>query len=138
MQFDLIHFTTHALQDYMAPSQSHILLQDDALSYADIISLRLNARLVVLGSCNGVLGTRYSGDEVMGLAQAFFFAGAQTVIASLWAVEDESTSDFMSYLYRYLQHGEKVSRACWLAQREMAAAGFTPYQWAPFIAIGLP
>lgn len=74
----------------------------------------------------------------MGLARAFFLAGARTVVASLWPVEDASAGEFMGRLYRRLGAGESVAQALRAVQVEMAAEEYAPYQWAPFIAIGLP
>lgn len=136
--FNVIHFATHAVLDRLAPSQSSVLLHGDSLTYADILNLKLHAQLVVLSSCEGVLGQRYAGDEIVSLAQAFFFAGAHTVVASLWPVEDASTADFMRRFYFHLDAGAGVARSLRAAQCEMAAAGYTAYQWAPFVAVGLP
>ncbi|HID62871.1 MAG TPA: CHAT domain-containing protein, partial [Anaerolineae bacterium] len=136
--YDVIHFATHAVLDHLAPSQSRVLLADDSLTLADILNLRLRARMVVLSACEGAMGQQYPGDEIMGLARAFFLAGARTVVASLWSVEDVSTGEFMGRFYRRLGAGEGVAQALRAAQVEMAAEGYSPYQWAPFIAIGLP
>ncbi len=136
--YDAIHFATHAVLDHLAPSQSRVLLADDSLALADVLNLRLRARVVVLSTCEGAMGQRYPGDEIMGLARAFFLAGARTVVASLWPVEDASAGEFMGRLYRRLGAGEGVAQALRAVQVEMAGEGYAPYQWAPFIAIGLP
>jgi CHAT domain-containing protein len=136
--YDAIHFATHAVLDHLAPSQSRVLLADDSLALADVLNLRLRARMVVLSGCEGAMGQRYPGDEIMGLARAFFLAGARTVVASLWPVEDASAGELMGRLYRQLVVGEGVAQALRAVQVEMAAEGYAPYQWAPFIAIGLP
>ncbi|HLF26291.1 MAG TPA: CHAT domain-containing tetratricopeptide repeat protein [Anaerolineae bacterium] len=137
-RYQVLHFATHAWLDHLAPTQSSVLLHDDHLAYIDILNLKLHAHLVVLASCEGALGQRYAGDEMVGLAQAFFFAGARTVVASLWPVEDASTTAFMRRFYRHLDTGSGVARSLRAAQRELAGAGYAPYQWAPFVAIGLP
>jgi CHAT domain-containing protein len=137
-RYDVIHFATHAMLDELAPSRSAILLHDGDLTFADILDLTLEAQLVVLASCEGALGRHFGGDEIMGLAQAFFHAGARTVVASLWPVEDGSTRDFMERFYRHLDAGRGASRALRLARREMAEAGHAPYNWAAFVAIGCP
>jgi len=136
--YDVIHFATHAVLDHLSPSQSRVLLADDSLALADILNLRLGARLVVLSACEGALGRQYPGDEIMGLARAFFLAGARTVVASLWPVEDVSSGEFMGRFYRWLGRGESVAQALRAVQVEMGREGYAPYQWAPFIAIGLP
>jgi CHAT domain-containing protein len=136
--YDVVHFAAHAVLDHLAPSQSRILLADGNLTFADILELKLRARLVVLAACEGALGQRQAGDEIMGLAQAFFFAGARSVIASLWPVEDGYVADFMGRFYRQLSRGESVAQGLHSAQVEMAREDYVPYQWAPFITIGLP
>ncbi len=137
-KYDIIHFATHAVLDHLAPSQSRILLHNSSLACTDIMNLKFCARLVVLASCQGALGHRYAGDEVMGLAQAFFFAGARAVVASLWPVEDSATTELMRRFYSRLDAGCGVAQALCIAQSEMAHAGYTPYQWAPFVVIGAP
>jgi len=72
--YDVIHFATHAVLDHLAPSQCRVLLADDSLAWADILNLRLGARVVVLSTCEGAMGRQYPGDEIMGLARAFFLA----------------------------------------------------------------
>jgi tetratricopeptide (TPR) repeat protein len=136
--YDAIHFATHTVLDHLAPSQSRVLLADDSLALADVLNLRLMTRMVVLSGCEAAMGQRYPGDEVMGLARAFFLAGARTVVASLWPVEDACAGEFMGRLYSRLGAGEGVAQALRAVQVEMAGEGYAPYQWAPFIAIGLP
>jgi len=59
-------------------------------------------------------------------------------VASLWPVEDASAGEFMGRFYRWLGRGESVAQALRAVQVEMGGEGYAPYQWAPFIAIGLP
>ncbi|MFQ5342369.1 MAG: CHAT domain-containing protein, partial [Anaerolineae bacterium] len=132
VNYDVIHFATHAVLDHLAPSQSRVLLADDSLTVADILNLRLGARMVVLSACEGAIGKRHPGDEIMGLARAFFLAGARTVVAGLWPVEDAAAGEFMGRFYGRLVQGEGVAGALRAVQVEMAEAGCVPYQWAPF------
>jgi tetratricopeptide (TPR) repeat protein len=136
--YDVIHLAAHAVLDRLAPSQSRILLADESLTFADILNLRLRARLVVLSACEGALGQGHPGDELMALARAFFFAGARSVVASLWRVEDASSVAFMARFYRAYAADQGVAKALRTAQRAMSGEGYLAYQWAPFVAIGLP
>ena len=136
--YDVIHFAAHAVVDHFAPSQSRVLLADDSLTFVDILNLRLQGRVVTLSACSSAIGTQQPGDEMLALARAFFYAGARTVIASLWPVEDEATSELMRRFYLHLAKGEHVAQALRGAQLEMVAAGYAPYQWAAFVASGLP
>jgi CHAT domain-containing protein len=77
---------------------------DDAfLRIPEIHNLRLNADLVVLSACNTGLGQIMKGEGVLGLQRAFFLAGTTSVMVSLWAVQDRSTSTLMSRFYREIQ-----------------------------------
>ena len=133
-----MHFATHTVTEPGAPLLSRILLTDDDLTVVDILALKMPARLVVLSTCHSAVGEIKPGDEMMTLARAFFYAGAQTVVASLWAVEDEVTAALMQNFYQRLQAGDSIPRALQLAQQMMDQANYTAYQWAPFVVIGRP
>ena len=134
--FDLLHFATHAILEPDAPHWSRIMMADDDLTVLDVMDLKLDARLVILSACSSAVGAQGTGDELLGLARAFFYAGARALVASLWAVEDESTARLMRILYDNLKKGEPISVALRAAQLDMRRAGFAPFYWAPFVAIG--
>ena len=137
-RYDILHFATHAILDRWAPSQSRLLLADGDLTLVDVLDLNLDAQVVILSACAGAAGHLEAGDEMMGLARAFLLAGARSVVASLWEVEDAAAHEFMTRFYQALRDGAGVTRALQTTQVEMASAGFSAYQWAPFIAIGWP
>jgi tetratricopeptide (TPR) repeat protein len=134
--FDLLHFATHAVAEPQAPMLSRVLLHDGDLVALDILGLNLASRLVTLSSCHSAVGEVGAGDEMMTLAHAFFYAGTQAVLATLWAVEDGATSVLMRLFYERLREGEPIPQALRLAQLAMMRAGYNPYQWAPFIVVG--
>jgi CHAT domain-containing protein len=135
-EFALLHFATHARIEPQTPHWSRILLADEDLTVLDIMALRLRARLVTLSACSSALGEIGRGDELIGLARAFFYAGARALVASLWAVEDESTVALMTQFYQNLRAGNSIADALRAAQRAMIRAGGEPFQWAPFVAVG--
>jgi tetratricopeptide (TPR) repeat protein len=137
-QFDLIHFATHAVLDQTAPHQSRILLHDAALTALDVLDLSLDAQLVTLSACQTALGQGGQGDEWLGLTRAFFFAGAHALLATLWSVEDAAVVELIERFYRHWLDGENAAQALRQAQLEMIGAGYSPYQWAPFVLIGQP
>lgn len=136
--YDLIHFATHTIIEPVAPLLSRVLLADNDLTVAEILELDIGARLVTLSTCQSALGDTQPGDETMTIARAFFHAGAQAVVASLWAVEDEATAILMQHFYQRLESGDSMPQALRQAQIAMHHEGYTAYQWAPFVAIGLP
>ena len=137
-RFDLIHLATHAVVDPAAPHDSHILLEDGALSALDVLDLSLGARLVTLSGCETALGKGGPGDEWFGLANAFFYAGAQAVLATLWPVEDEAMVELTGRFYDRWANGTDAATSLRRAQLDMLNAGYSPYQWAPFVLIGRP
>lgn len=134
--FSILHFATHATLYADTPQLGAIELSQDALTFLDITNLHLNARLVTLSACAGNLGRGGSGDEWVSLARAFFYAGARALVASLWEVDDESTTKLMELFYKGLARGESIAAALAFAQRERMRQGASPLQWAPFVAIG--
>ena len=104
----VIHFATHgvvsnddSLASYLALGRGADASVDGRLSGEEIYDLNLHADLVVLSACRTGLG-RISGDGVAGLARAFFYAGAASVVATLWDVADEPASQLVADFYRSL------------------------------------
>lgn len=136
--YRFIHFATHAYFEAGAPMQSHILLHREDLTVSMILNLSLQADLVTLSACDTALQNQFEGDEMVGLVNAFFRAGARTLLVTLWHVADRSTCEFMKQFYRRLLQGATISQALQATQQFMMWAGYTPYEWAPFILIGHP
>ena len=115
--------------------------EDGLLQVYEIFNLRLNADLVVLSACETGLGKATKGEGIVGMTQAFLYAGTPSVAVSLWKVQDRFTSDLMVRLYRHLNN-PRLNKADALrqAQLEMIRKGdFShPYYWAGFILIGQP
>lgn len=136
-EFDVLHLATHAVLEPEAPHWSRILLADAELSVLDVLNLDLDARLVTLSACATALGKSGDGDEMIGLVRAFFYAGARAVLATQWAVEDESTKEIMLEFYRNLQKSGSLAGALRGAQLHMLQAGMSPYYWASLSLMGM-
>lgn len=163
----IVHFATHGLYDSEVPLDSFLALSlpagggeasrepatDNGFLQAWEISqeLRLRADLVVLSACDTAVGEYRNGEGLLSLSRAFLIAGARSVVASLWSVEDLSTSELMIRFYRRLAEGESTESALRAAQVELlrgpievadgsgesAVHDFTaPYHWAAFQLIG--
>ncbi|MBI5302835.1 MAG: CHAT domain-containing protein [Chloroflexi bacterium] len=137
-KFDILHFATHAILDQTAPHRSRILLADEALTTVDIFDLNLKARLVTLSACQTALSQGGRGDELIGLARVFFYAGARALLATLWHVEDQATAELSERFYRHLNDTRNAAVALQNAQVEMIRAGYAAHQWASFSLIGRP
>jgi CHAT domain-containing protein/tetratricopeptide (TPR) repeat protein len=140
---DYVHFAGHAVVDEHSPLDSSLLLaagdpQDNGRLQAwEIIeSVRLDADLVTLSACRGAAGSEQAGEGIIGLTRAFHFAGARTVVASLWDAGDRSSARFMERFYRALRAGTPKADALRAAQVEAIRAGEHPLRWAGFQSYG--
>lgn len=145
--FRFVHFATHGIIDAQHPEMSALILslisrrgkrQDGYLRLGDIYKLKLSADLVVLSSCESALGKDLESEGIIGLPRGFLYAGAKSVIASLWKVDDAATAKLMTSLYRRVSGGESPSSALRGAQIEMAhdEQWSSPSYWAAFVLEG--
>jgi CHAT domain-containing protein len=156
--FRFVHFATHGVYNERRPRFSGLLLSPDPprgddgfLSLAEVFGLDLPCEQVVLSACHSGLGEELSGEGLLGLTRGLLYAGARSVVASLWAVSGEATADFMSALYARLGRESRGSRAHELSEtkRMMIRSGGAqstiggqpvdlahPYFWAPFVLTG--
>ena len=111
--------------------------QDFLLAMEDVLKAKLRAKLVVLSCCHTGKG-KICAEGVVGIARAFLGAGARSVIASLWAIEDKATMEFMRNFYEHLIAGHSASKSLSQAMKLMRESGeFNEVrQWAPFVLIG--
>ena len=84
----------------------------------DVLNAKLDAKLVVLSFCHSGQG-KIKAEDVVGIARAFLGAGARSVIASLWAVNDEATQKFMRHFYEHLVKGQSASKSLHEAMKMM-------------------
>ena len=80
----------------------------------------------------------FPGDELHGLMRGFLYAGAPSLVASLWAANDISTAEFMGEMYSRISLGETKRQAIRAAQLAIKDAYGHPYYWAPFVLMGNP
>ena len=111
--------------------------EDYILKMSDIQAVKLRARLVVLSCCHSGQG-EVSSEGVVGMARAFLFAGARSVLATLWAIDDEATMMFMKSFYQQLASGESASVALQKAMKCLRDSQdyYAPKYWAPFVLMG--
>lgn len=147
-QFRIWHFATHGTLDSRFPELSGVILslvdekgksQDGFLRLSEIYNLRLNAKLVALSACETALGTEIRGEGLIGLSHGFMYAGAESVLASLWRVDDRATSVLMSRFYeKILKENLRPSEALQKAQISMIKEkGLdNPFYWSAFTLQG--
>jgi len=141
-----IHIAVHGVVCEPFPERSALVFaledgpEDGVLQTREVFGLDIGADLVVLSACETGLGRLVSGEGVVGLARAFFYAGAPSLVVSLWQVPDgHSTAQFMVSFYRHLDQGHDKATALQRARSERIAAGgptAAPFYWAPFVLLG--
>ncbi len=134
----ILHIASHSSLDQATGSAS-IALADGAFPLSQIYGLSLPpGTMVVLSSCESALGESPPGREVTSLASAFNIAGASTVIASQWPVDDEATRRLFEIMYRRLKAGDSRGQALRQARRALAQEFPHPFYWAAFSLFGSP
>jgi CHAT domain-containing protein len=143
--FRMIHLAVHAAADPQYPDRAALVLgvaqnssDDGLLQVREIMHLPLDADLVTLSACETGLGTAEGEAGVVNLEQAFLIAGARAVVASLWNVEDNSTTLLMKSFYSHLAGHEDKATALAHAKRDMLDryGNVAPYYWAGFVLAG--
>lgn len=132
----LIHIATHGSYRQDNPMFSGIRLGGAYLSLYDLYQFKLEAELVTLSGCATGLNVVAPGDELLGLIRGLLYAGAHSLLLTLWDVNDRSTADFMTRFYRRVTGGEGKASALQGAMRELRVEYPHPYYWAPFTLIG--
>ena len=146
-KYQYLHFAAHAMIDEDRPARSGVVLssegnskEDGILQMSEVMRLKLNADLVTLSACRTGLGRLLTGEGVIGLTRAFLYAGASSVVVSLWNVNDTATATLMKAFYGNLRKGLPKDEALRQAKLELIKGQKRvwrqPYFWAPFVLIG--
>lgn len=111
-------------------------VEDGILTADEISRLDLsNTKLVVLSACETARGKVDPVDGVYGLQRAFKLAGVQTIVMSLWKVQDDATAMLMTQFYTYLTNGMEKHQALWAAMMDVRKKYKDPYYWAGFVML---
>jgi CHAT domain-containing protein/tetratricopeptide (TPR) repeat protein len=139
--YEWIHLATHSDPNLNSEEGGALIFSENiyknepSILYAsEINSLKIRANLVVLSACQSSIGHYTPSQGMNGIAQAFLNAGAQSVVTSLWQVDDRSTAKFMEIFYHYLSKGYTKNKALQNTKKKMMHK--MPYYWAPFILMG--
>ena len=116
--FDVLHFAVHAFADPKFPERAALVLLSDSaagddglLQPREIGQFRLNASVVVLSACDTSVGPTLGQEGVLNIARAFLLAGSRSVITTLWAVSDATSTAVMRRFYENLAAGDDVASA---------------------------
>lgn len=135
----LLHLATHAQFVPGAPMQSGLMLQDGTFNLSQLHRLRLQpGAMVVLSCCEGGMGNDTPGAEPVSLAGSLSAAGASTLVANLWKVDDEAALVFFTDFYASLAREESVHQAFRTGQQACRRSFPQPRDWGGFCLIGDP
>jgi tetratricopeptide (TPR) repeat protein len=110
---------------------------DGYLRMSEVMGLNLKADMVALTACQTGVGHRLSGEGTMGMGRAFQYAGAKSVLMSLWIVAEESSVKLVESFFKHRKENKSKLDALKLARKEIRDQGYDhPFFWAPFILVG--
>jgi CHAT domain-containing protein/tetratricopeptide (TPR) repeat protein len=133
---DVLHLACHGQFRPDNPLFSSLHLGDGWMTVRDAYELDLGCALVTLSACETGVSAVAPGEELMGLARGFFSAGTASLLVSLWTVDDASTAELMTGVYRGLRDGLRPADALARSQRELIERYGHPYYWSAFAVHG--
>lgn len=140
-----LHFATHGLIDEDEPANTALILslrdddEDGFLQLREVFALHLAADLVVLSACDTGLGKEVRGEGLIGLSRGFMYAGASSLVVSLWRADDQATAELMVRFYHGLVGGldkGEALREAKLGILDDDGPYAYPSFWAPFVLLG--
>jgi CHAT domain-containing protein/Tfp pilus assembly protein PilF len=147
--YQIVHFATHGVLDQDHPELSGIVFSlydqkgqgvDGFLRLNEIFNLKLPVDLVVLSACESGQGKLVGGEGLVGLTRGFMYAGAASMVVSLWNVNDAATAELMTRFYQKMLGAEHLRPAAALRAAQLSMINDTkwkhPWYWAPFVVEG--
>lgn len=140
-QYRYVHFATHGTFDAESPLTSGLLMSSDdkndgTLTVGELYDLNMPADLVTLSACETALGKIANGDDVVGFTRGFLYAGASSIVSSLWKVDDAATSELMQKFYGKLTQTDKRNALRDAQLYVKNNYNSHPYYWAAFQLTG--
>ncbi|MFK7981887.1 MAG: CHAT domain-containing protein [Saprospiraceae bacterium] len=144
--YNIIHLSTHGKANdkigdyaYLAFSEIKDTIENEFLYNRDLYNLQLNADMVVLSACETGVGELQKGEGIISLARGFSYAGAKSIITTLWSVNDAKTKVLMENFYGYIKAGRTKDDALRQAKIDLMENNpdaAHPFYWAAFVPIG--
>ena len=146
--FQIIHLATHGKANDQSSDYSFLAfyeikdsIENELLYVKDLYNLDLQADMVVLSACETGIGDLRNGEGIISLARGFFYAGAKSIITTLWSIDDKPTAKIMELFYKNLKKGQTKDVALRNAKRsyinaQSATMKAHPRFWAGFVPVG--
>lgn len=144
--YRILHLATHGKADDVSGNNAYLAffpqseLKDFLLTNQELYLLDLQADMVVLSACETGIGELQNGEGIISLARGFSYAGAKSIVPTLWSINDQMTIELMTSFYKNLQGGQKKDAALHQAKLAYLTAHpneeVHPFFWAAFIVIG--
>ena len=135
---NIVHIASHS--NTTQAGNSWIVFDDAELTLDELYLTENSADLVVLSACKTSMGELNQGEGVMSLARGFFNTGANSVLSTLWDVNDTSSAEIIKSFYLELKKGKTKSEALHIAKlnylNNHELSEQSPYHWASFVLIG--
>lgn len=144
----ILHLALHAKSNdehgeysYLAFYQTLDSVENELIFVKDLYSMRIRAALVVLSACETGIGELQRGEGIVSLARGFSYAGAASIVTTLWSIDDYASSEIMTAFYQNLKAGApkdaalRQAKLAFLKKRKGTNAAH-PLYWAAFIPVG--
>lgn len=145
-QYKYVAFGTHGILDGDIPyirEPALVLSQvggtgekDGFLTMSEVMDLKIPAEVVALTACRTGVGRKLSGEGVLGMGRAFQYAGARSVLMSMWSVEESATVSLTNSFFEHLKSGKTAGQALRLARADIRRDGYEhPFYWSAFVLV---
>lgn len=142
----IIHIGTHAESNNISPELSRLIFaknspeEDNSLYTYEIYNENLNANLAILTACETGKPSYQAGEGMISLAHAFNYAGSESILTSLWKIDEKSSAEIIELFFKNIKQGLPKNKALQQAKLHYisSAEGRTvrPEYWAGLILIG--
>lgn len=136
LNVSVFHIASHVVNDSLRPYRSAIYFNDtDSVTISGLSNSRIHPTLAILNGCQTGNGTYYQAEGTISFARVFYRMGAESVLMTLWSVDDKTTADILNAFYKEMEDGKRLDAALNLAKKEFIENAPTdelanPYYWA--------
>lgn len=136
LKVNILHIASHVVNDSLRPYRSSIFFNDqDSITLAQLSNSRIQPKLAILNGCQTGNGTYYQSEGTISFARAFYLMNAESVLMTLWSVDDKASADLLQLFYREMENGNDLDASLREAKLNFIKSASTdelanPYYWA--------